>query len=147
MSSLVAYYGSSDEDEEEMETENKTTEERGRASSTATLAPTPRPQMQEPETPLGLASLLPKPKGSLQDNTSEIGPIPPKKTYGDEESLASADGPGPASTSSRSFTFPGFSTKKSASGVMQISIPSLRDVSICYSCRRNSIFLLNRRFP
>jgi len=70
---------------------------------------------------LKLETILPQPKGhswtELQSGPIEVGPIPPKKVYGDEEKPK----PHPS-------TFANIKTTKSAKGVVQISIPSLKTV-------------------
>ena len=142
MSSLVAGYGTSDEEEDEMELETTSYEK-----------PTPAAVQQGKSDELNansiegsglkLTSLLPKPKVIGQsvrvgDGGLDIGPIPPKKTYGDEETLemSTTAASGPSSSFSG---FPAFTAKKSAKGVMQISIPSLKDVSLARVTRINIV--------
>jgi hypothetical protein len=79
-----------------------------------------------------LAKILPKPKGpNLQGPSTdsaepfeEIGPIPPKKVYGDEEEVQ-ASGP---STSSSTSKFHNIKSTRTL-GKIQITAPSLKDVS------------------
>jgi len=67
--------------------------------------------------PSALRSLLPEPKKIVNaSNIDEVGPIPPKKVYGDEELC-------PKKISNTLL-------KAKKSGPVKITIPSLKDVSI-----------------
>ena len=68
---------------------------------------------------LKLDAVLPKPKYSTK--LLEIDPVPPKKVYGDEESMPKP--PGPSSLGSS------FSKLQKVGAKVRISIPSLKDVS------------------
>lgn len=151
MSSLVAYCGSSDEEDDvEMELEEPSSSGHQIPVSVTSssqkngASPTPVPvstkfgvevragegfdgdillnegEPSSSSSSLKLDKVLPKPKNSLRmrlQDLEEIGPIPQKKIYGDEELLK----PKPS-------TFHNLTTNKTAKGVVQISIPSLKNV-------------------
>jgi hypothetical protein len=138
MSSLVAGYGSSSGDEdEEMETQQSASATPPTRASSGALRNEGGTSGEAEDgddvggSSLKLGSILPRPKGGVggggvKGSEIEVGPIPPKKSYGDEETPNR-----PLPSSSTHFTgFPGFAAKKSATGVTQITIPSLKDVRL-----------------
>jgi len=72
-----------------------------------------------------LANLLPKPREGPQGgiDIEEVGPIPPKKVYGDEEEK-------PPPPSSISTTFHNITSTRTQGSKIKITAPSLKDVRV-----------------
>ena len=148
MSALVSYYSSSDEDDAggDMDTGSSAhpNPSANIPKSALLSVPSTNPARKlEPEVdgidndlsgaPSKLANYLPQPKtagGTQKLSAVEVGPIPPKKTYGDEE-LPSTSGSVPGQAS-RFSGLTGLSATKSSKGTVRISIPSLKDVSFLH---------------
>jgi proline-rich protein PRCC len=120
--SLVAYDSGSDnsnaEDEEDQKMEVDNFQSRVTANSEGRNDLPSQSATAGSTSALKFDSVLPKPKYTAKQ-PQEIDPVPPKKIYGDEESMPKPPGPSTLQSS--------FSKLPKAGGKVRITIPSLKD--------------------